>query len=200
MSADRHLDASLARASSLQAHICRRADTLELPEEPKLLVREMRDHLVNASDEGLLETPAHDIFKLLKESASPIDRRPEYRGIYGGEKDLKRTGERPHFRRRDGAWFFFTLTVRSRRGLPLQLIAYDFELCFPPSAPDAERLPRFVRFDLNQPGHDNESIGLRSHVHPGHDDLSAPAPLMSPMELLDLVVAGLPVPERPRKA
>lgn len=95
MSADRHLDASLARASSLQAQICGRADTLELPEEPKLLVREMRDHLVNASDEGLLETPAHDIFKLLKESASPIDRRPEYRGIYGGEKDLKRTGTSP---------------------------------------------------------------------------------------------------------
>lgn len=200
MSADRRLDASLARASSLQAHLCRRGDALDLPEEPKRLLSEMREHLISASDEGLLETPAHDIFNLLKLSASPIDKRPEYRGIYGGEKDLKRTGARRHFRRRDGAWFFFTITVRSRRGQSLQLIAYDFELCFPPTAPGAERLPRFVRFDLNQPGHNNESIGLRSHMHPGHDDLSAPAPLMSPLELLDLVVAGLPVPERPRKA
>jgi hypothetical protein len=90
--------------------------------------------------------------------------------------------------------------VRTRKGQPLELIAYDFELCFPERLHQEARFPRFVRFDLNPPAHGNESRGLRCHMHPGHDDLLAPAPLMSPFDVLDLFVAGLVLPERPRKA
>ena len=172
-----------------------------MPEEPKQLLREIRDHLVSACDEGLLVMKPHDVFARLKLKDSPLGTQPEYTGIYGGDKDLKRRGTRPHFLRRDGAWFVFTITVRKRDAAPLELYAYDFELCFPDRRDLEAPLPRFVRFDLNQPGHDNQGKGLRCHTHPGHDDLMAPAPLMSPIELLDLFLNdALALPEHPREA
>lgn len=185
----------------LQEHLCERAASLLLPPEPRSLHRELQAHLLRACDENLLAMKPQDIFARLKLSDSPLGARPEYTGIYGGEKDLKRTGEMPHFLRRDGAWFTFTITVRSRRAKPLELSAYDFELCFPERRQVDARLPRFVRFDLNPPEHDNQIKGLRCHMHPGHDDLIAPAPLMSPLELLDLFLnSELALPERVRKA
>ena len=185
----------------LQAHLCARASSLCMPVEPKLLLREIRDHLVSACDDGLLAMKPHDVFARLKLKGSPLGEQPEYMGIYGGDKDLKRTGQRPRFLRRDGAWFVFTITIRKRDAEALELYAYDFELCFPKRDDLPAPLPRFVRFDLNQPGHDNQTKGLRCHTHPGHDDLMAPAPLMSPIELLDLFLNdALVLPERPRKA
>jgi hypothetical protein len=62
----------------------------------------------------------------------------------------------------------------------------------------ADAKPAFVRFDLNPKDHHNEDEGLRSHVHPGSDDFSAPAPLMSPIELLDVLVYNLRVRRPPR--
>lgn len=142
-----------------------------------------------------------DVFALLKLEDPPPEAPPRCAGIYGGEKDFKRSGARPCFRRIDGAWFVFTITVRSLTRTQIELLAYDFELCFPARDQQEAGLPRFVRFDLNLPGHGNDAKGLRCHVHPGHDDLSAPAPLMSPVELLDLFLTGeLAMPERPRRA
>lgn len=84
------------------------------------------------------------------------------------------------------AWFHFTLTVAPRHGQQLDLVAYDFELVFPDGSH-----PLFIRFDLNPPEHHNEDEGLRSHVHPGTDDFSAPSPLMSPLEILDVLLHDL---------
>ncbi len=132
---------------------------------------------------------------------SPRGAPPECTGILGGDKDFKRTDDQRSFRRADGAWFTFSITVRSLTRNRIELVAYDFELCFPERGHHEAPLPRFIRFDLNEPGHANDTKGLRCHVHPGHDDLSAPAPLMSPTELLDLFLTGdLAVPQRPRKA
>jgi hypothetical protein len=171
-----------------------------LPANPEALRREMRSYLVRASDNRLLAMNAHDVFDRLRLSPSPLGPPPEFMGIYGGEKDLKRTGQKLRFVRTDGAWFHFTITVRTGAKRPLALVAYDFELCFPEHASYSTGLPRFVRFDLNQLEHDNESKGLRCHMHPGHDDLIAPAPLMSPLEVLNLFVTGLVLPHHPRKA
>lgn len=185
----------------LQDHICARASSLRLPDEPRALYRAMRTMLMSACDEGTLAMKPPEIFRALRVSDSPLGPRPEYEGIFGGEKDLKRTGERPRFIRRDGAWFTFTITVRVRPARPLDLFAYDFELCFPASVDVEARFPRFVRFDLNPPLHGNEARGLRCHMHPGHDDLIAPAPLMTPLELLDLFLdRSFTLPERPRRA
>jgi hypothetical protein len=188
------------RALVLQGDLCARAENLVLPAEPHDLWRELRGRLWEASDHDVLRTKPKEIADILKLSDSPLGRQPEYVAILGGVKDLKRTGQRPHFRRHDGAWFVFTITVRRRTKQPLELYAYDFELCFPEPG-DKVHLPRFVRFDLNDPKHDNMGRGLRCHVHPGHDDLIAPAPVLSPVELLDLFLGDdLTLPARPREA
>jgi hypothetical protein len=189
------------RAQVLQGYLCERAASLPLPDDAGMLKRQLQGHLVSACDAGVLAMRQHDVLARLKLSDRPLDGQPECKGIYGGEKDFKRTGDKPCFRRRDGAFFHFSITVRPRRGQPLELVAYDFELCFSdPDNPEA-RAPRFVRFDLNEPAHGNESRGLRCHLHPGHDDLIAPAPLLSPVELLDLFLGeDLALPARARGA
>jgi hypothetical protein len=174
------------RAIALQSHICQRP--VDLPCTVQELVWRMQSQLTGVCDDGLLRTKKAEIQALLKPGKSRLASGPEYVGIYGGEKDFHRSGKNPRFIRDDGAWFVFTITVRHRAKEPLLLIAYDFEICFP------EPMPRFVRLDLNQPEHPNEEPGLRCHVHPGHDDLRLPAPLMTPIEVLDLFTRGL----RPR--
>ena len=108
--------------------------------------------------------------------------------IVGGVKS-SRDPRDAHLKRNDGAWIHFKITVNWDGKEEVQLVSYDFEIVFP-----AGHTPPWLRIDLNEPGHDNE--GLRSHVHPGNDDLMAPAPMMAPEEILDLFVHGL----RPRDA
>lgn len=181
-------DQRIRRALALQERVLRLEPML--PDDAKALVADMRALLWAASDDGVLATKPREIHALLKTI-------PEGDGkiaIAGGYKDFRRTGEHPRFVRKDGAWFHFTLTVAARRGKPLDLIAYDFELVFPAGAH-----PAFVRFDLNPPDHHNQEEGLRSHVHPGTDDCSAPSPFMSPLELLDVLLYDLRLQrEKPR--
>lgn len=98
-----------------------------------------------------------------------------------------------HLMRDDEAWFDFTITVRERAG-GLELLAYNFEIRFP----SAMGSP-FLRFDLNLPEHRNEDRELRSHLHPGSDDVHGPAPMMSPDELIALFVDGLRRPTNREK-
>jgi hypothetical protein len=198
---DRGTGTPAERALALQDHLCARAASLPLPSTPTKLKREIQSKLLSACDEGHLAMKPEEVYAVLKLSDPPREAPPECAGIYGGEKDFKRSGDKPCLRRPDGAWFVFSITVRSLTPKQIELIAYDFELCFPAGSQEEAGLPRFVRFDLNGPAHANDAKGLRCHVHPGHDDLSAPAPLMSPVELLDLFLTGeLAVPQRPRKA
>lgn len=105
-------------------------------------------------------------------------------------KNFHRDPSLPHFRRDDGAWFDFSITVAQRRG-GLELIGYNFEIRFDDGP------TRFIRFDLNEPDHHNEARHLRAHIHPGSDDLQLPSPLMSPLEVLEIVLHGLRAdPER----
>ena len=101
--------------------------------------------------------------------------------IVGGEKNQSRDPSLPHLRRDDDAWFDFSIGVREG-DKQLELLAYDFEIRFSPGM----GVP-FLRFDLNPPGHSNE---MRCHLHPGSDDILVPAPLMSPLEILELFVDG----------
>jgi hypothetical protein len=72
----------------------------------------------------------------------------------------------------------------------LELLAQDFEIRFPAGAGTP-----FLRFDLNLPTHRNETRDMRCHLHPGSDDILAPAPLMSPLELLALFLDGMRWPQ-----
>jgi|JI10StandDraft_1071094.scaffolds.fasta_scaffold147161_3 hypothetical protein len=174
---------------ALQAHALGRLATLELPKTAKALTTALRVALFNASDARLLTTSPSDITKRLKATDPPddiakkLDSRKGVSCIFGGAKNQDRDISLAHFARSDGAWFDFTITVRERGHDALELLAYDFEI----------RLPQrcgtpFVRFDLNLPGHANEERELRCHVHPGSDDVLLPAPLMGPLELLDLFI------------
>ena len=152
----------------------------------KDLFRQIRKHLLDASASEHIKTPPHEILRLIKLTPKT----DEEIAITGGEKDFGRTFQRPHFKRADGAGFDFVITLREKKGGTIELLAYDYELRFPPAAieasTDTRLLPTFLRFDLNLPGHDNEHDALRCHLHPGADDILVPAPLLGPLEMLDL--------------
>jgi hypothetical protein len=178
--------------ASVQAYAAARH--LELPSRAKDLFRALRAQLVAASNEGLVAEPPEKIFKFVRLLVEPPPQILEHLRqrklhdrafcIVGGEKNQQRDPGVPHFKRHDGAWFDFSITVRERDE-QLELLAYDFELRFPPGS----GVP-FLRLDLNLPGHDNDARDLRCHLHPGADDLQVPAPLMTPPELLALFLEG----------
>jgi hypothetical protein len=145
----------------------------ELPGNPRQLRAELCRTLITAHDEGLLRTAPAQVYQLVKLD----DPKPTESVIVGGFKNFKRNPALPHFKRDDGAWFDFAITVEQKRRGALELVAYNFELRFPDGSH-----PAFIRLDLNDPGHSNEDHGLRCHLHPGNDDLQVPAPLLSPGE------------------
>ncbi len=161
---------------------------------PKALFLALKSALLKANGSDLFRTPQDGIHKWVQ--LDPKDDRnepaPPSSGLHvilGGVKDFRREAKNAHLIRDDGAWIHFTITVEWDGKSSLELIAYDFEIVFPEG-----HSPKFVRIDLNKPGHENESRELRSHIHVGNDDLLLPAPLMTPEEILHLLVHGL----RPR--
>src|SRR5260370_3539587 len=114
--------------------------------------------------------------------------------LTGGPKDFDRVSgalsPKERLVREDAAVIHFSLTVLERAG-SIELLAYDFEIYFPSGEPIS-----FLRFDLNRRGHDNEELGIRSHIHPGHGDLQLPSPTMTPVRTLtSFIYRG-----RPRRA
>lgn len=190
------LDEFKADIKALAGHIGSRE--LVLPDRPDKLRTIICNELWRAVDDGVLVTRKDECHKLLKLSDSPV-KGPNNIGIYGGDKDFKRTGLMKRFMRNDGAWFHFSITVGQPNRQLMTLIAYDFELCFSDEFIRDHCSPKFVRFDLNEPEHPNEIRDLRSHMHPGHDDLITPAPVMSPLEILHLFLyVGLVPPTKLR--
>jgi hypothetical protein len=93
----------------------------------------------------------------------------------------------PHLRRLDGAWFDFRFIVEDRpAGTPLAILAYNCEVRFPTSA--NREGPSWLRLDLNLPGQRRANDGLRAHLHPSTDEWSIPAPKVTPLEALDVLV------------
>lgn len=115
--------------------------------------------------------------------------------VWGGvEINLDRDPKKLHFKRSDGAWFDFHMLLRpyagdltAHRGF-LELLAYGYEIRFPP---ELGCDVRWLRFDLNPPGHDNDLRSVRAHFHPGDEDLQAPSPVLHPDEALDLLLSDL---------
>ncbi|WP_437638370.1 hypothetical protein [Sorangium sp. So ce854] len=149
------------------------------------LRREVQSYLLKASDQGLIRDAPETVRRHLRYVG------PDTNGYFdiaiGTVRNFNRTKELPHLTRGDGGWFDFQLQVREGDA-EIEILAYDFELRLPTDNGIA-----FLRFDLNPPGHENEAEGLRSHLHLNSDDdgLAAPAPVMSPYELLDLFLHGL---------
>jgi len=189
--------------AALQDHALSRV--LALPPRAKDLQRDLRNALLQARDNDKLATSPQEVFQLvtlLPELPDNVAGQLRAGGLHanayciaGGEKNQERDRVRRHFKRNDGAWFDFTITVREHGG-QLELLAYDFEIRFPSGAGTP-----FLRFDLNLPGHRNQDRDLRSHLHPGSDDVQVPTPLMTPIEVLALLIDGLRLPadrDKPR--
>lgn len=149
------------------------------------LWRELKSALFSAYNDGLLDTPHPKIHEYVPRPIVDGRKVMICGGLVDGCKPFKRTPDQIRILRSDGAWLHFTLTLEcSRAGKKIETLwAYDFELVFP----DGHH-PPFVRFDLNEPDHENEDREIRSHMHPGNDDLLVPAPVMSPEELLDVLI------------
>lgn len=115
--------------------------------------------------------------------------------VWGGvEINRERDPSKEHFRRSDGAWFDFHVHLRhydgeraAQRGL-LELVGYGYELRFPA---EAGCDVRWIRFDLNHPGHENDERNVRAHFHPGDEDLQAPSAVLQPDEAIELLLSDL---------
>jgi len=152
----------------------------------KRLHHDIRKYLFNASAQRLLNDAPEVIRKNLLFTNPKGDNHFDI--AVGTVRNFKRTKDLPHFTRRDGGWFDFQLLVKEEDGRA-EILTYDFELRLPSGS-----CFDFVRFDLNPPDERAKvRDGLRSHVHINSDDdgLSAPAPVMSPFEILDLFLHGL---------
>lgn len=160
--------------------------------EARELFQRMRRVLFAASNEGRLQGGQAAIERWVRLDHPPpkVTTDPRARAIVGGLKDFDRRPESACLVRDDGAWIHFTVTVIEgrKRTDGLVLFAYDFEIVF--ADHEGDRHPAFVRIDLNTPDHPNAMRDLRSHLHPGHDDLQVPAPILAPEEALDLMVNG----------
>jgi hypothetical protein len=155
-------------------------------------VRKLRDDfarvLRRAIHNEVLSNGEYDVGTLLQLSeGAPGGRGGTFFELVGGPLDFKRLGPGQTtpgcFVREDGAVVHFHLTVLERPGMPIELDSYGFEIYFPERDPIS-----FVRFDLNPRGHSNEHQGLRSHLHPGHEDLQLPSPMLSPVEALNFLL------------
>jgi hypothetical protein len=146
-----------------------------------------------ASDDGILATTQADLRGLLKLTPQPKQGKNVIAVMVGAAtKNFKRDPTQPHLRRQDGAWFDFSILVDETQK-PAAIIGFDFELRFPADFPTA-----FLRYDLNTPGHNNQDDGLRFHIHPGSDDLMIHSGPLTPIEILQQFLYGLPIPVKPR--
>jgi hypothetical protein len=152
--------------------------------------------LTQASSEKLLKTKPHELYGLVKLTPQP-QQGDNVSAVMVGDtqsKNFKRDPNKPHISRHDGAWFDFSILV-DETSKPAQIIGFDFELRFPVGSPAS-----CIRYDLNTPGHDNQRKGFRFHVHPGSDDdefMIHSGPL-TPIEILQQFLYGLPIPMKPR--
>lgn len=186
MSDDRRVESENALTAALRALQLQGERATPLPNTAKQLFQLFSQTLQKAVQEEVLINGAYDVSRLLRLTSGGRSGCSELFALTGGPKEFTRaTVPRPadHFVRDDGGVVHFSLEIRQNHGSLLELIAYNFEVYFP----DRQPIP-FVRFDLNSHGHSNDDLGLRAHVHPGHDDIQLPSPLLPPLEALKFVL------------
>lgn len=183
----------LERALELQRRTCS-VPPRNLPLLPVELQYELQNVLVAACDDDLLVGGSSRVWQLVKLHSSDLSEFVINLGAKESRRNQKRTKSLPHFERPDGAWFDFAVTARADKEQPIEVISYSFELRLDDvtwsSRPASERVPAFVRFDLNPGDHPNATIGHRCHVHIGSDAFSMPSPWLGPLEILDLFIHG----------
>lgn len=151
-----------------------------LPAEPGDLFKQIRTALLSASDENILRSAPHDVMRRLHMQGG----QGEVVLIHGGETFDKGQPEGRFFDFSDGSRLSFGCTIDYRAASP-SLLAYRFHLRFPPGG-----RPAFLRLDLNPEPKENSLVEPRCHIHPGVEEVRLPAPLMSPLEILGILLFG----------
>lgn len=187
MALDVSREGARARLHSLQARLFEASHSAFVSRgNSETLFVAIRNYLCRASDQELIDDSVRDIREKLVIS-DPSPEIPDSTHSIGiaGPRNFRRDPGLPHFTRHfDKARIDFQISTRERAG-NVEILAYGFELILPAGAP----FP-FVRFDLNHDKHRNTSLGLRSHLHLGTDDdgYSVPGAMLSPFEVLDIVL------------
>jgi hypothetical protein len=144
--------------------------------------------LRRAVSSEVLRNGAHDVSKLLRMSEGKVVDGGIVYELIGGPDEIdfirltEGISERERFVRDDGAVIHFRLIILET-SQTIELLTYGYEIYFPTRTPLA-----FVRFDLNRRGHENDDRGLRAHLHPGHEDVQLPCPMLAPVEALNFLL------------
>ncbi len=188
----------------LQPHVLTRCPDLlaSYCDRPSALHRALVEKVDDARSKGQLRS-RHEADKLVQRFVDDASKLPRdltrdaawsYEAIHGGEKVFRQErGTTLDLERDDGAWFHFTIAIRSQRSTrSIELLGYNFEIVFPHTP---RRGPGFLRWDFNPSGHTNDQRSLRAHLHPGVDEeadfAQVPTPVMHPIELLSLFIERL---------
>lgn len=81
--------------------------------------------------------------------------------------------------RRDGARCAFTFVIRQTND-DVSLVTYKFHV----AAPETASAPAWLRYEFDLAGAHDPTFEPRSHFHPGHRHVRAPAPVLTPRELV----------------
>ena len=155
------------------------------PRTPNDLRANIRALLTDASDEGALSSPIHDIFGLLNYSVV-TDQTRKYVSLSCGESTDKGQAAGSFLHKPDGSRLSFAVTVVFDGHGPGALVAYRFHLQFPEGS-----APRFLRFDLNESAAHEPLHEPRYHIHPGSDQIRAQIPPMAPAQVLHKLIYGV---------
>lgn len=109
--------------------------------------------------------------------------------IFGGATMDKGQATDEFFVRTDGARISFGVSVLYPPAAPSTLQAYRFHLRYPEGSN-----PTYIRIDLNRGIGGDALMEPRSHIHVGAESLRFPAPMMTPLEVLEKCLYGLPLP------
>jgi hypothetical protein len=160
----------------------------EIHVSAKELWKKVNTTLQRAVRAELLETGQYAVSRLLRpisESGRREGGRTYEFSCGPAQDELKVPDSRDCLVRDDGAVITFSVTIAEQPGrIGLELIAYRFDLTFPPDSDG----PRFIRFDLDQR---HEKDGLRAHIHPGLPEGRLPSPILDPVEALHFLLVHL---------
>lgn len=183
-------NAARRRLEALEKRILEAAPAI--PDKFWMLKEEIRKILAEAALDGCLRHSFREIEPLIKSS-----REPDQHGIAsiaGGDRHEVWEGKK-QIERNDGARVNFAIQVGYPAPLTLrkkpEIVAYHFHLAFQ----DGHQ-PLFVRFDLNEANFVKGGIRdavyspLLCHMHPGHGEMTVPSMVLSPQEVLDILLRG----------
>ena len=161
-----------------------------LDQQPELLPKlwqvstKVRQLLEEAHFDGLLKQSPREIRALLD---APHDPDPDGGAVIRGGLRAEAWEADPQFERDDGARFNFEITLLypPNEANARRLVSYHCNIAFQDG-----RHPVMVRLDYVKLGgvESNATIPLRCHTHPGTPKMTVPSPVLSPLELLDVVL------------